>query len=421
MRDWRWGWSFLLAVLLPAALIMAAMVPLVRAGLAAAPDRPAVLDVRLGIHPDKTRVVLDLTGEPGYRIFPLSEPYRMVLDLTEVDWRLPDGHVPVGRGLVQSLRYGLFAPGTSRVVLDLTGPTRVEAVQLLPAAGDTPVRLVIDLSKLDQASFLATLHDAPIVSSATMASPALVAPAALVLPPPKPDTGDSRPLIALDPGHGGVDPGAIGGSGVYEKEITLAMALELKRQLEETGRYRVVLTRDEDVFIRLRDRISVARAAGADLFVSLHADSHGTRDLRGASVYTLSEQASDAEAAALATKENKSDVIAGIDLSNENEVVTNILIDLAQRETKNLSARFAALLVDELKRDTLMLRNSHRFAGFAVLKAPDVPSVLVELGYLSSSADEAELRSVKHRAKLGSAMVRAIDGFFEWQQTMRRP
>ncbi len=414
MRYWRWGWAVLLA-----ALFAVAMGP---APMGFAQGRPSVLDVRLGLHPDKTRVVLDLTGVPGYRIFPLSEPYRMVLDLTEVDWRLPDGHVPEGRGLVQSLRYGLFAPGTSRVVLDLAGPTRVASVQLLPAAGSTPVRLVIDLAAMDKASFLASLHDAPIVSSAIMAGSAVAAsPAALVLPPPKPESGDHRPLIALDAGHGGVDPGAIGTSGVYEKEITLAMALELKRQLEKSGRYRVVLTREEDVFIRLRDRIAVARAAGADLFVSLHADSHDTRDLRGASVYTLSEQASDAEAAALAAKENKSDVIAGVDLSNENEVVTNILIDLAQRETKNLSARFAALLVDELKRDTLMLRNSHRFAGFAVLKAPDVPSVLVELGYLSSSADEAELRSARHRAKLGSAMVRAIDGFFEWQQTMRRP
>lgn len=414
MRDWRWGWAFLLAVLLPAAM---AQVP-----ASFAQGKPSVLDVRLGLHPDKTRVVLDLTDVPGYRIFPLSEPYRMVLDLTEVDWRLPDGHVPEGRGLVQSLRYGLFAPGTSRVVLDLAGPTEVESVQLLPAAGSTPVRLVIDLAAVDPVSFLASLHDAPIASSATMATPAVAAsPAALVLPPPKPGSGDDRPIIALDAGHGGVDPGAIGTSGIYEKEITLAMALELKRQLEDSGRYRVVLTREDDVFVRLRDRIAVARAGGADLFVSLHADSHGTRDLRGASVYTLSEQASDAEAAALATKENKSDVIAGVDLSNENEVVTNILIDLAQRETKNLSARFAALLVDELKRDTLMLRNSHRFAGFAVLKAPDVPSVLVELGYLSSSADEAELRSAKHRAKLGSAIVRAIDGFFEWQQTMRRP
>lgn len=401
MRGLRWVPLVLLALLLPAAPAL---------------GKPEVLDVRLGLHPDKTRVVLDLTEAPGYRIFPLAEPYRMVVDLSEVVWRLPDDRAPQGRGLVQSLRYGLFAPGTSRVVFDLAGPTRIQGVQVLPAAAGAPVRLVIDLAPVSDADFRASLHVAPLMSSVTMA-----APAALVLPPPQPgDGGDERPVVVIDAGHGGVDPGAIGGSGVYEKEITLAMAVELKQQLEKTGRYQVVLTRDSDVFVRLRDRIEIARAAGADLFVSLHADAHPTGDLRGASVYTLSENASDAEAAALAAQENKSDVIAGIDLSNENEVVTNILIDLAQRETKNLSARFTALLVEELKRDTPLLRNTHRFAGFAVLKAPDVPSVLIELGYLSSDEDEAQLRSAKHRAKLGAAIVRAVDGFFEWQQTMRR-
>jgi N-acetylmuramoyl-L-alanine amidase len=401
MRGLRWVPLVLLALLLPAAPAL---------------GKPEVLDVRLGLHPDKTRVVLDLTEAPGYRIFPLADPYRMVVDLSEVVWRLPDGHAPQGRGLVQSLRYGLFAPGTSRVVLDLAGPTRIQEVQVLPPSDGAPTRLVIDLAAISETDFQASLRGAPLISSVAM-----TAPAALVLPPPKPGgDGDERPVVVIDAGHGGVDPGAIGGSGVYEKEITLAMAIELKKQLEKTGRYQVVLTRDSDVFVRLRDRIEVARAAGADLFVSLHADAHTTSDLRGASVYTLSEKASDAEAAALATKENKSDVIAGIDLSNENEVVTNILIDLAQRETKNLSARFAALLVDELKRDTPLLRNTHRFAGFAVLKAPDVPSVLIELGYLSSDEDEAQLRSAKHRAKLGTAIVRAVDGFFEWQQTMRR-
>lgn len=395
-------WAMLLVLLWPA--ICAA-------------GQPSVLDVRLGVHPDMTRVVIDLTEAPGYRIFTLADPYRVVIDLTEVSWKLPDDRVPEGRGVVQALRYGLFAPGTSRVVLDLAGPTRIRDVQLLPAASAMPIRLVVDLEEVDDARFRAALHSAPIVSS-----PAMATPAALVLPPPKPEpAGDERPLIAIDAGHGGVDPGAIGTSGVYEKEITLAMARELKKQLEKTGRYRVLLTRDSDVFVRLRDRIAIARAAGADLFISLHADAHPTGDLRGASVYTLSEQASDAEAAALARQENKADLIAGIDLSNENEIVTNILIDLAQRETKNLSVRFASLLVDELKRDTLLLRNSHRFAGFAVLKAPDVPSVLVELGYLSSDKDEAQLRSAKHRAKLGGAIVRAIDGFFELQQTYRQP
>jgi len=380
--------------------------------------KPSVLDVRLGLHPDMTRVVLDLSAAPEYRIFSLPDPYRVVIDMTEVDWRLSAGEPPDGRGLVAALRYGLFAVGTSRLVLDVTGPVRVRNAMVLPAAGEKPVRLVVDLEAVPESEFLRQSRGAPLVSTPMMAS---LTPA-FVPPPRKPtlDMTNTKPVVVIDAGHGGVDPGAIGVTGATEKEITLAMARELKRQLEETGRYKAVLTRDSDIFIRLRDRVAIAREAGADLFISLHADSHGSRDLRGASVYTLSETASDAEAAALAMKENKADLIAGIDLSSENEIVTNILIDLAQRETKNLSAHFAAMLVNELERETRLLRNTHRFAGFAVLKAPDVPSVLVELGYLSNPKDEAQLRSVAHRAKLAGSLVRAIDRYFSWQESLRR-
>jgi N-acetylmuramoyl-L-alanine amidase len=208
--------------------------------------------------------------------------------------------------------------------------------------------------------------------------------------------------------------------GVHEKTVTLAYARELKVLLERSGRFKVVLTRDRDQFLRLRDRIAVARRAGAQLFISLHADSHPDSSFRGASVYTLSEEASDSEAAALAAKENKADLIAGIDLSKENEVVTSILIDLAQRETKNLSAQFAAMLVKELGRQTRLIRNTHRFAGFAVLKSPDVASVLVELGYLSNRADEKQLLSTAYRTKLSQAVVKAVHDYFEWQESLRR-
>src|SRR5690606_20607053 len=213
------------------------------------------------------------------------------------------------------------------------------------------------------AEFLAALAAPPIVSGPDMIAEAVSFP--IPLPKPQPESSGLPPMIVLDPGHGGVDPGAIGTTGLYEKEVTLEMARRLRVLLEATGRYRVQLTRDSDTFIRLRDRIAIARAAGAELFISLHADAHPTSDLRGASVYTLSENASDEEAAALATQENKADLIAGVDLSNESEVVTGILIDLAQRETKNLSVRFARLLIDAIADETYLLRNSHRFAGFA--------------------------------------------------------
>jgi N-acetylmuramoyl-L-alanine amidase len=220
------------------------------------------------------------------------------------------------------------------------------------------------------------------------------------------------PLIYIDPGHGGIDPGTIGARGSYEKDVVLSMAKELQRALLATGRYRVKLTRERDQFVALRPRFEMARADHADLFISLHANSRLVGDPRGLSVYTLSETGSDSEADALAAKENKADLIAGVDLTHQNVAVTSILIDLVQRETKNLSAHFAELLDHELGRVTSLLENPHRFAGFAVLKAPDVPSVLIELGYLSNLQDEALLLSPGHRAKLASGMLRAVDGYF---------
>jgi len=241
--------------------------------------------------------------------------------------------------------------------------------------------------------------------------------------PAKPATrvaGQKR-VIVIDPGHGGVDPGAIGVSGIYEKHITLAAARDLKEHLERTGRFKVYLTRDRDVFIRLRGRIEIARERNADLFISVHADTIRNRKIRGLSVYTLSEKASDKEAAELADRENKSDLIAGIDLSHESEEVTNILIDLAQRETMNQSARLASLLVDELKTRVKVLRNPHRFAGFAVLKAPDVPSVLIEMGFLSNRDDERALRSKSHRRKVAQSIAGAVDAYFRKIESASRP
>lgn len=227
-----------------------------------------------------------------------------------------------------------------------------------------------------------------------------------------------KPMIVIDAGHGGVDPGALG-DGVMEKNVTLAVALTLKKELLATGRYRVKLTRESDIYIPLRDRFKVARDSGADLFISLHADSHNDPLMRGASVYTLSETASDAEAADLANQENKSDIIAGVDLSKQSGMVTDILIDLAQRDTINQSNTFAVDLVSELKSDTLMLEHSHRSAGFAVLKAPDVPSVLIEMGYISSAKDQALLTDKQHQSRLAKSIRRAIDDYFSNREPVR--
>jgi N-acetylmuramoyl-L-alanine amidase len=258
-----------------------------------------------------------------------------------------------------------------------------------------------------------------------------------VAPPPKPEppaksekaetassqprARDGVPVIVIDPGHGGVDPGATGVSGIYEKHITLAMARELKAALEKNGRYRVHLTRDRDIFIRLRDRVAIARQYGADLFISLHADAVQSPAIRGLSVYTLSQNASDSEAQALAEKENKADLIAGVDLSHESPDVAGILIDLAQRETMNRSAGFATDVVDEVGQELDLLDNTHRFAGFAVLKAPDVPAVLVEMGYLSNEFEEKQLRQPQYRARLAKAMAKAVERFFPSSLKAKRP
>lgn len=463
---------------------IAALVVLL-AGLAGATAKSAVTDARLGVEGDRTRVVLDLTASNGFRVFALGDPHRVVIDLDEVEWQIPAGRALQGRGLVSAMRYGLFKVGTSRVVLDLSGPAQVANVVNVPASGGQPPRLLIDLVSAQDGAFRAQIGRTLFTAEgAALAVPAIVAAepepaaavmpvstaaatqpqsgaaqpplqspaqipdqqpaaiqlpattlpatgnldqaAAILLPVPKPGGGEpeakqkpkAKPLVVIDPGHGGIDPGAIG-NGTMEKNITLAVAKALKKELEATGRFRAVLTRDNDVYLPLRDRFRVARENGAELFISLHADAHANSKTRGASVYTLSEKASDSEAAALAAKENKSDVIAGVDLTNESKVVSGILIDLAQRETINLSARFAKVLVNALKKDTLMLGNSHRFAGFAVLKAPDVPSVLLEMGYISSDEDQQLLTSKKHQKKLAKAITAAITSFFDWHDSVR--
>jgi N-acetylmuramoyl-L-alanine amidase len=318
------------------------------------------------------------------------------------------------------MRFGLFRPGSSRVVLDSTGPVRVAKAFIIPPSGkNRSYRVVVDIAKTSRQAFLMSYKRPARKPVATTAAPRTSS-----VPVPfkrKPARPDEKKLIVIDPGHGGVDPGAMSRSGVWEKHIVLAFARQLRQSLLASGKFRVRLTRDRDVFIRLRDRIAVARRAGADLFISVHADSIGNSKVRGTSVYTLSERASDKEAGALARKENKSDLIAGVDLDDQSNDVVNILIDLAQRETMNESAVFARKLVDELGKTRKLLRNTHRFAGFAVLKAPDIPSVLVELGYLSNRTDERMLRDPRKRKRMATAMSTAVERYFQRQQALNRP
>ncbi len=234
-------------------------------------------------------------------------------------------------------------------------------------------------------------------------------------PPPDPHPNGARPpppLVMLDPGHGGKDPGAIGVSGTYEKQVALATALELKRQLEAGGRYRVELTRSRDVFIPLDDRVDRAQRKSAALFVSMHADALADHSVRGASVYTLAQTASDAQTAALARKENSADRFLGREWQGESPAVSQILASLVRQETRSGSVRIARRLVGSLDEDLPMLPNPDRHAGFVVLKAADIPSVLVEMGFMSNPHDEAALRQPEHRRLVAQAMRRAVDAFF---------
>ena len=239
------------------------------------------------------------------------------------------------------------------------------------------------------------------------ATATLALPARAALPAKRP-----APLVMLDPGHGGKDPGAIGVTGTYEKHIALAAAQELQRQLGGGGRYRVELTRTRDVFIPLPDRVAIAQKRGAALFVSMHADALGDHSVRGASVYTLGDHASDAQSAALAVRENAADRFAGPGFQNTSPEVARNLASLVRQETRVDSARMAHSVVGELGHDTRLLPNPSRQARFMVLKAADIPSILVEMGFMSNSADEADLRRPEHRARVAAAMRRAIEGYF---------
>jgi N-acetylmuramoyl-L-alanine amidase len=374
----------------------------VRAGHAL--DLPVASDVRLGGDEQQTRFVVDLSRKIDLRAFTLADPYRVVVDVPQVIFKLPAKTGATGRGLVTAFRYGLVMQGGSRIVLDVKRPVRIEKAFTLEAADGQPARLVLDLAAVDADTFRRNM--------------ALESRAPTRSPVPRRDfpdqSADPRPVVVIDPGHGGIDLGTTAAGGETEKQIVLEFSMTLRDVLEKSGKYRVVLTRTDDTFVALADRVRIARAERASLFVSVHADSlqRGAAEVQGASVYTLSETASDAEAARLAEAENKADVIAGVDLTGNPNDVTDILIDLAQRETKSFSNQFARLLVKELKVAGRLHRNPLKSAGFRVLTAPDVPSVLVELGYVSNRQDLKLLMSEAWRTRAANSIAQAVETYF---------
>lgn len=375
-------------------------------------------NVRFGVHPEKTRMVLDLSEMEDFRAFTLSDPYRLVIDLPSFEWRAGTVDRPENSG-VKAVRHGNLQDGISRIVFDIDGPIIVESAFGLPATQEKPNRLVIDFKQTSQSAFAQSkgkIHGPLAVNAKTSRpSPAKTSAA------PTPARKIQKPLIVIDPGHGGVDPGAIGANKVFEKNVVLALGKELKKQLEATGKYRVLMTREDDRFIKLRDRVAFARKHEADLFISLHADSIEKKNVRGASFYTLSEKASDTQTARLAARENRADLIAGIDLSVEDEEVASILVDLAMRDTTNQGKFFANKVVSAFRESGLkILENPHRHAGFAVLKAPDIPSILVETGFMSNYKEATQLNTKAHRQKLASALLKGINAYFAQVQKNQR-
>ncbi|MHB8886577.1 MAG: N-acetylmuramoyl-L-alanine amidase [Methylovirgula sp.] len=377
---------------------------------------------------DRAKLSFDLTGPVKVNAFVLAAPDRVVIDLPEVDFHIaPQAGgmtpAPVGRhrsfrrrarkaafsGLVSSFRFGLFAPGRSRVVINLAGPAKIQSATVQSAAAGKAAVLVIEIAKTSRATFQIAARMAVLAAAADAekADPA-AAPSAT-------DTGSALPVVVVDPGHGGVDSGAMV-NGLVEKNIVLAFSKELAEKLRATHHYKVVMTRDSDVFIPLGGRVRIARDAHASLFVSIHADTIAdAASVSGATVYTNSDRASDAEAARTAEKENQSDATAGLQEGKAapSRRVSDILFDLTKRETRTYSHVFARTLVNYWRVAARLNKNPERAAGFIVLTAPDVPSILLELGYLSNVKDARSLVAPKWRDETTSRVVAAINAFFK--------
>ncbi len=379
-------------------------------------------DIRFGKNGNLTRVAIDAADAMPYRAFVLNNPPRIVIDFPKANWSAPMNKGDIS-GTIKAYRHSIFRTDTRRIVLDLKTPMVIGKHFRLPPDQGRPWRYVFDLKHADPITFRQNINKVftggGAKDTATRGTTTedgdiqpLVAPKKTTQKAPAP--ARSKPLVVIDPGHGGVDPGAIAANGAYEKNITLAVAKEVKKILEQEGKYRVKLTRESDIFIKLPDRVRIARQAGADLFISLHADTIGRSAVRGASVYTLSDKASDAETAKLAARENAADDLVNVNVGEVDSDVAGILLDLVTRDTMNQSRVLAETVVSTFrgKGVSMLPQRPHRSAGFAVLKAPDVPSVLIELGFLSNKIEAKNLSDPGYRRKLGRAVADVIHRYF---------
>jgi len=394
--------------------------------------RPWALCVLLAAHPaiakaqDAAAVAAHITGDASrsvltielskpvsYKVFALDKPYRVVVDLPAIEFQLPKGTGSTSAGLVSDFRYGLIGPGRSRLVIDTSGPVIVESAGLLSTDANGPAQFKIAMAATDPATFAAKQPH-----RAAKPKPAAAPVDTTLVPKPKDaDPRHTMPLIVLDPGHGGPDSGAVGPDGAEEKNMVLAIGKRVRDQLAAAGKFKVLMTRDNDVFITLKGRVDFAEEHNADLLVSIHADSTNNsrhwQPVGGATIYTRSETASDEESRVVAMKENMSDQLAGEALApDEGNAVSTIGLDLARTETKALDQVLAEQAVARLAKVTAMTSEAHREARFYVLKSPKVPAMLIESGYVNNRHDASRLQSADWQAKLATAIVAAIQAYF---------
>jgi N-acetylmuramoyl-L-alanine amidase len=372
---------------------------------AGAQNVPVAAAAHLRDEGDRATLSFDLSAPVAGRAREIVQPDRIVLDMPEVDFRMPPhiGRVvaPKADALVKAFRFGLFGPGKARVVIDLARPACVAKVETRKLSrASQAARLTLELKACEPNAFAAAAQDHAPPPAAAQEAPAA---------PPRP----GLPVIVLDPGHGGIDGGAFGVDGAVEKTLTFAFAQILRAKLEATKRYQVVMTRENDQYVSLEDRVTTGRAVNASLFVSIHADTlKEAVSVSGTTVYTCSDRASDAETAHIAERENAVDREAGDERRAADPGVADILLDLKRRETRANGRRFSHGLVAQLGEAGALAHHPERSAGFVVLKAPDFPSVLIELGFLSNARDVANLKSDEWRDKTAEAMRAAIDGYF---------
>lgn len=413
---WLAAGAFLLLAIVPAHVATATAASAQQSSV----HRKGVEARRAELAGDKRLTTFRMGLSRGVRaeIFTLADPYRVIIDLPDVAFHLPDGTGQKAQGLAKAFRYGLIAEGKARVVIDTSGPVLIKKANMTAKGGGDAVELAIELAPTSAGSFGAGTGSARADPPVAQGAPKQV--------PAAPRKERSKPLILVDAGHGGIDPGATSAGSLKEKTVVLAVAQALKAQLAASGRYEVRMTRQADVFVSLDQRLKMSRDLDADLFISLHADAIAQKGLaqtvRGATVYTLSEQASDEEARRMAEKENNSDAAAGLKTANfegEGEV-RSILIDLLKRETSNFSADFSNILVKRLGSSISLSGRPQRSAAFKVLRQADTPSVLIELGYMSHPEDEKLLNSAAWQRRVAAAIGTAVDAYFS-RRTAKAP